>query len=166
MNWIDILVLIPLAWFAFRGLKNGLIMEVASLVAIIGGGWLTVRYAPVIAAKLGGSLTVEIVTFIVFFFFILLSVHYIAVFISKIVKLVIPGWVDHIFGALFGAVKVILVFGILFMFLFKIDEHSIVIKQDTKEKSFFCSKVEPVVAKLYGNTVSKIYETQKDCSKS
>ena len=146
MNWIDIIVLIPLAWFGFRGLKNGLIKEVASIIAIIGGGWAAIKFSPLIAQQLGGSLTVEIVTFIILFFFILILVHFLAILVSKIVKLVISDTLDHILGLCFGALKVLLVFGILFMFIFKVDEHSVIIKEDTKSASIFCRSVEPVVA--------------------
>lgn len=146
MNWIDILVLIPLAWFGFRGLKNGLIKEIAAIVAIIAGGWAAIRFSPLIAQKLGGTLTVEIVTFIILFFFILILVHFIALVVSKIVKLVIPAFIDNILGLCFGALKVLLVFGIFFMFVFKADEHSLVIKEDTKKNSIFCSKVEPIIS--------------------
>lgn len=166
MNWIDILVLIPVIWFGVRGLKNGLIMEIASLVAIIGGGWFTVKYAPEIAAKFGGTLTVEIVTFIVLFFFILIAVHFIAIVISKIVKLVITDFVDRLLGLLFGVAKVLLVFGILFMFIFHVDQHSIVIKKETKAKSLFCRNVEPVVEKIYGNVINSSFlqkATEREC---
>ena len=37
MNWIDIIVLIPLCWYAFRGFKNGFLMEIISLAALFLG---------------------------------------------------------------------------------------------------------------------------------
>ena len=33
MNWIDIIVLIPFCWYAYKGLKNGVLQEIISLAA-------------------------------------------------------------------------------------------------------------------------------------
>ncbi|MCQ2285716.1 MAG: CvpA family protein [Bacteroidales bacterium] len=158
MSWIDIIVLVPLAWFGFRGLKNGLIKEVASLFAIFVGGWAAIRFSPSIADEFGGSLTVNVVTFILLFFAILIGVHFIALFIAKIIKLVIPSFLDNILGLLFGALKVLLVAGVFFVFVAKIDQNARFIKEDTRQNSFFFKNVEPFAADLY----SFVKDTQDD----
>ena len=37
MNIIDIILILPIIWFAYAGFKRGLIIELASLVALILG---------------------------------------------------------------------------------------------------------------------------------
>ena len=44
-NFIDVFVLIPLLWGAFKGFRNGLISEGGTVLAIIIGIWASVKFA-------------------------------------------------------------------------------------------------------------------------
>src|SRR5690625_7700146 len=44
MNILDLLILLPIAFFAYRGFKNGLIREVLGIVGIVLGVFLAFRY--------------------------------------------------------------------------------------------------------------------------
>jgi len=45
MNYIDIIILAVLAWALFRGFKNGLFIEIASIAALILGIWGAIRFS-------------------------------------------------------------------------------------------------------------------------
>lgn len=144
MNWIDFLFLIPAAWFAYRGLKNGLVYELASVVALILGVWATVRFSDVLAAKLGDSQTYKVIAFVLIFVAVLVAVHFAGQLVEKVVKLLIPSVVNNIIGLLFGIFKVMIVLSVIFMFVAKVDKKEVILKPETKEKSFSYKYIEPV----------------------
>ena len=45
MNWLDIVLAIPLLWFLYRGFRNGLIIELASLAALILGIYAALHFS-------------------------------------------------------------------------------------------------------------------------
>ena len=55
MNILDIILIIPLAWFAYRGFTRGFIIELASLVARIAGIWAARHFSFCAADCLAGN---------------------------------------------------------------------------------------------------------------
>lgn len=149
MNFVDLLIIIPAAWFAFKGFKNGFIMEVASVLSLFIGIWATMKFSPAIASQFGDSKTVYAVTFVLLFFAVLLGVHFAALFASKIVKLLIGPILDHLAGLLFGLAKVALIFSVIFFFINKIDTDSVFFKKEAKENSLLYQYVEPIAPAIF-----------------
>jgi len=147
MNWLDILVLIPLLWFGFKGFKNGLIKELASVAALILGIWATITFSDVVASWFGNSGTMKVVAFVLTFIGVLVIVHFAGTVVEKVIKLVIPGFVNNIFGLIFGACKVLIVFSVLIYFVNIVDKREWIVKRDVKENSFFYKYIEPIVPK-------------------
>lgn len=145
MTFLDFLVLIPLCWFGFKGFKNGLIYEITTLVALILGAWLSYRFANVISLCFSESTFAKPMAFILIFVSVVLLVHFAGKLVEKSIKLVIPGFVDHLLGLLFGICKVMVVFSVFFFVIESIDRHQILIKPETKEKSVAYQYVEPII---------------------
>ncbi len=145
MTLLDYLVLIPLCWFAFLGFKRGLIYELTSILALALGVWASYRFSDTVALLLPNMPFAKQVSFSLTFFAVLFLVHLAGKLMCKVVKLVIPGVVDHVFGLLFGAGKVILVCSVLFYLIDMIDTREIILKKETKEKSIVYGYVEPIV---------------------
>lgn len=145
MTLLDYIVLIPLCWFAFLGFRKGLIYELTSILALILGVWASYRFSDSIALWLPDKPFAKQISFTLTFFIVLFLVHLAGKLMCKVVKLVIPGVVDHVFGLLFGAGKVILVCSVLFYLIEMIDPHEIIIRKDTKEKSLVYEYLKPIV---------------------
>ena len=144
MNWLDIIIIIPAAWYAFKGLKNGFISELASIVALILGIWATVHYSDMLAARLGEGQTYKIIAFAGIFIATLVLVHLVGKLVEKVVKHSVSGVLNNIAGLLFGVAKVVLVFSVIFMFINKVDTKEVILKKETKTNSFTYKYVEPV----------------------
>lgn len=144
MNWIDIVILIPLAWYAYKGLKNGLIYEMASIIALILGVWATVHYSDTLAARLGDGQTYKLIAFFGIFVATLVLVHFAGKLMEKVVKLMIPGFLNNIAGLVFGVAKVVIVFSVLLMFIEKVDTKQVILKPKFKTESFTYKYVKPV----------------------
>ena len=145
MNLFDILVLIPLCWYGFRGFKNGLIYEIASIAAIVLGVWFAYRFSDWLSVMLTDVPLAKPIAFSLIFISVLLLVHLAGKLMTKIVKLVIPGIIDHIFGLLFGVAKVVVVVSALFYAIQIIDPHGILFKKETLEKSITYPYIAPIV---------------------
>ncbi|MEG1555114.1 MAG: CvpA family protein [Bacteroidales bacterium] len=150
MNFIDILILIPAAWFGFKGLKNGLVCELASLSALVLGVWATFKFSDLVASHLGDDKIFKVVAFILIFVTVLVGVHFAGKLVEKVIKLIVPGIVNHLFGLLFGIGKVVLIFSVLFFLINTVDNKQIILKKETKEKSFFYPYVEPAAPWIKG----------------
>lgn len=148
MNILDILILIPVAWFGFKGLKNGLIRELASMVALVLGVWVTFHFSDFVAARLGDTMAVKAVAFVLTFFGVLVAVHFAGILVEKVIKLVIPAWVNHFAGLLFGVAKTIVVISVILYFINSIDFKEMLIKADVKEQSLLYEYIAPVAPEL------------------
>ena len=148
MNILDIIILIPVAWFGFKGLKNGLIRELASIAALVLGVWATLRFSDYVATKLGNTMAIKAVAFVLTFFAVLVAVHFAGILVEKVVKLVIPGWLNNIFGLLFGAAKALLVVSVLLYFVTIVDFKEMLLKPEVKEKSLIYKYTEPIVPSI------------------
>ena len=145
MNWLDIIIIIPTAWYAYKGLKNGLICELASIIALILGVWATVHYSDMLAARMGEGQTYKIIAFAGIFIATLVLVHFAGKLMEKMVKLMISGFWNNLAGLLFGVAKVVIVFSVLFMFVEKADTKEVILKPKFKTESFCYKYVKPVV---------------------
>lgn len=161
MNWIDIVVLIPAAWFAYRGLKNGLIYELASIIALILGVWVTVRFSPGVAMRLGDGKLYQILAFVIIFVATLVLVHFAGKLMEKVIKLLVPGIVNNIVGLIFGVFKVLIVFSVIFMFINKVDTKEVLIKPETKTESLTYKYITPV-APFLSDWCKKEWDVKSD----
>ena len=162
MTLLDYRVLIPLCWFAFLGLRKGLIYELTSILALVLGVWTSYRFSDSVALLLPNIPFAKQIAFTLTFFITLFLVHLAGKLMCKVVKLVIPGAVDHIFGLLFGAGKVILIFSVLFYLIDLIDPHEIIIKKETKEKSLVYEYIEPIIPHALEWDIIKHSDDQED----
>lgn len=144
MNWLDIVILIPTAWYAYKGLKNGLICELASIIALILGVWATVHYSDMLAARMGEGQTYKIIAFAGIFIATLVLVHFAGKLMEKVVKLMISGFWNNLAGLLFGVAKVVIVFSVLLMFIEKVDTKQVILKPEFKTESFTYKYVQPI----------------------
>lgn len=137
INWFDIVVLIPACWFGFKGLKNGLIKELVSLLALVLGVWATFRFSDQVAALFGDVEWANIIAFIVIFLAVLILTFLIGKIVEKIITFVVPALFNNLLGLCFGLAKVFIVFAAILYFTETLDPKGVVIKSDVKERSLF-----------------------------
>ena len=148
MLFIDIIVLALLGWFGFKGFKNGLIYEIASILALILGCWAAKQFSEGVALMITGTKLAKPIAFVFIFFVVLLLVHLAGRLGSKVVKLVIPESVDRIFGMLFGCCKVLVVCSVLFYAFQMLDQKEILLKKEfnpVRKHRNPLSNIEPVI---------------------
>ncbi len=118
MNYFDLIIAIPLAWGAIMGFKKGLILELASLVALFLGIWGTIQFSDLTASLLSEWLEasaslISLISFVVTFVIIVLTVHLLAKIIDKSLRMVAMGPLLRISGGIFGILKYALILSVL-----------------------------------------------------
>lgn len=151
MNFLDLLIAIPLGYLIYKGYRKGLIFELASLLGIVFGSVLAVRFAHWFSLLIGieGENAYLISFFIIFLFVIILSL-FLAKMVERFVKLVHVGALNNIAGALFGLMKGVCIIGVLIYYIAIIDLNEEFLTRDIKEHSLLYSPVERSGNKLAG----------------
>ena len=127
MNYIDILILALIAWAMFRGFKNGLFIEIASIAALVLGIWGSIRFSWFTQNKLVEYFDMEgqylgLVAFIITFTVIVVAIHFLARALDKLMKAVALGFAVRILGLVFAVFKTVLVLSVVFVVLNTINQ--------------------------------------------
>ena len=136
MNFLDILIAIPLCYFIYKGWRRGLIFEVAALAGIIVGVWTCVHFSTWVAEALDiqGESGVLIAFFITFAAVVALA-YFLGKAIEGIFKMVKLNFLNKLFGALLGMAKCLCVISVLLNFILMIDTHQSILTPKAKEES-------------------------------
>ena len=121
MNPFDILIIIILVYCVVRGLFRGLVKEVSSIFGVLGGFYAAYSYYPLVANLLTRLVTDEayrnILAFLIIFCCVLILINVLGIIIKYLLNIAFLGWVDRVFGLLFGMTKGILIVSVLFIIL-------------------------------------------------
>lgn len=110
MNWVDIAILVALAWFTYTAFHAGFIREVitifSAVVAVALAGLLYEKLAEDIQQVAVDNLeTSEIIAFAVIFGAIILTGQLLAMFLKQAASLLMLGLFDSMGGAFIGLIK-------------------------------------------------------------
>lgn len=150
MNFIDIIILIPLLWGAIRGFSKGLIIEIASLVALIIGIYVAIHFSYFITSLIGiKSAYAPLIGFIITFALVILVIFVFAKILEKSVNLLALGIVNKLTGAFFSALKFAFILSVLIMFIERIDNHGKLIPQETRKASLFYKPIGAIAPAVF-----------------
>jgi membrane protein required for colicin V production len=115
MNWLDIILILVLSFFAFLGWKKGLIRAVLILAGLILGVFIAGRfYVPLgDGLPISNATTARIVAFLIIFIAVLAVAIVVAFLLRKTIAAIKLGCADTVLGALFGFVVGAVICGVL-----------------------------------------------------
>ena len=104
-NTFDIVVLILLGVSAVTGFFKGLITMLTSLVAILLGAWLTMKFSYVTGGFLQSHFNfdgqyVTVASFVITFLIVVLGVHLLGRTIASLVKAISLGWAQLVWSCI------------------------------------------------------------------
>ncbi len=140
MNYIDIVLGILLILSAIGGFKKGLIVELASLAALILGIWGAIEFSYITSEFLVDNFDwkwdhLNVVSFIITFIVIVILVHIVGKTVTKLVETVMLGFVNKLAGLVFGFLKGAIILSIILVVFDKINEDVDILSDDTKAES-------------------------------
>ena len=110
MNWLDILLLLPLLIGLVRGLMRGLITEIIAIVAIILGIvgarlWATKFSAWLLLQFAWPEAVCHVVAYALLFLAIAIVLNIIGRLLSKLLRAIQLGFINRLLGGIFGTLK-------------------------------------------------------------
>ena len=121
MNWLDIVIVLVIAFFAISAFRTGIIREVVTLVSVAVGvvvaGLFYDDLARDVLVFIDNEKTALIVAFLILLGAIYLAGQLIAVMLKRAASLLLLGPADHAGGALFGLIKGLIVVEVLLILL-------------------------------------------------
>jgi len=148
MNHLDLIIIIPALWFGYKGFTHGLIRELVSLAALILGIYAASLFSDLVEKWINNPDIPKEVYFAITFLVVLIAVFLLGKLFEKIIKLVIPEFINNILGGLFGIAKVAVIFSVIFYFIHSVDSKNAILKEDIVEKSFTYKYIEPIAHHL------------------
>ena len=169
MGLLDILLGIPLVWGLWKGLKNGLFMEIASILALVAGIYGAIHFSYITGDYLSERMdwderNMSISAFIITFILIIIAVNLLGKLLTKLVDFAMLGFLNKIAGAIFGVLKVAILLGALLIFFDRMDTQFQLLDERTKEESRLYSPLKDIGALLF-DKVLNAEELEKDPSK-
>ncbi len=166
MNYLDIIILIILALFGFKGLRRGLIIEVVTLLALVVGIFGAMRFSDFTANRLQEVMNIDpkflnTIAFVLTFIILVVVVNLIGRVASKLAKSLELGLIDGLGGFVFGVAKGLLICSLIVV-VFNNLQFFGVVKEKTKEESKLYPYVQQTVPYLYqGYGMVKDYVKEK-----
>ncbi|MGX1927850.1 CvpA family protein [Flagellimonas sp. 2504JD4-2] len=154
MEFLDIVIGVLLVWGLYKGLKNGLFVEIASLVALVAGLYGAIHFSYLagdyISERMDWSASyINITAFLITFFAIVLAVHFAGKFLTKIADFAMLGLLNKIAGGIFGALKVAIIVGALLIFFERLTSSFSFVNEETKKESILYEPVKEIGAFVF-----------------
>lgn len=140
MNYIDIIILLILAWFAYKGFTKGLIIELASIAALLLGIYAAFHFSVFVSSILQNNLGIKstylpVISFVVTFVAVIVLVFILGKLIEGLVNLALLGFVNKLTGAVFGIIKAFIILSILIFAINIADSKFHLISENTRSRS-------------------------------
>ncbi|MEQ3662473.1 MAG: CvpA family protein [Flavobacterium sp.] len=169
MSFIDIIFAALLGYAIYKGLKNGLFVEVASLLALIVGIFIAIKFSHIVRAVIETKVSwdpkyIEITAFALTFIAVVIVIHLSAKLLTKIVDFAYLGWINRLAGAGFSILKTILALSIVILLFEKINVNKMLVKEETLNDSIFYNPTKEISAFVYPQ-IEEWYESFSENSK-
>ncbi|WP_298762630.1 CvpA family protein [uncultured Polaribacter sp.] len=158
MNIFDIIIAALLLFGFVRGLMKGLFVEVASLVALVGGVYGAIHFSYFIADFLKESVSwnQEYITLAAFagtFVIIIIIIALLGKMLTKLADFASLGIINKILGGVFGALKIGLILSVLFIFFSKMNNTIPFIEQKTLEASILYEPIKEIAPTIFPSII-------------
>jgi membrane protein required for colicin V production len=167
MNVFDIVLIVFLLYGFIKGLMKGLFIEVASLVALVGGVWGSIHFSYFIGDFLKESVSwsedkIALAAFAITFVLIIIVVSLLGKFLTKLADLAALGLINKILGGIFGLVKIGLVLSIVLVFFHRINATVSFVDDETLEESILYESVKGIAPAIFPSIIKDEGEEEKD----
>ena len=143
MNYLDIVLSVPLLWGLYKGITRGIIKELSTLLALVLGIYGAVNYSDLMVPIVSDYINIDpnyqsMVCFSITFILIVLIVRLIGVLLDKVVSLVSLTFISRLMGGVFGLFRMAFVCSALLLVLNTINKQfEMIPKQDIADSILY-----------------------------
>ncbi len=164
VNFVDIVLGLLLLYGLFKGVKNGLVVEIASILALVAGLYGAIHFSYIVGDYLAAHFNwneriMSLISFIITFFIIVTVVILAARLLTKIAELALLGLLNKIAGGVFGLLKVGIILGALLIFLESVNKNLGFIDEDVKGESVLYEPIRNLGDLVFSAVIKKDPDT-------
>ena len=165
MSFLDIIVCALLVFAFYKGVVNGLFVELASLISLVLGIYFAVKFSSFVKELLMGFVkwnpnSIQIVAFILTFIVVVIATHLLGKFLTGIANFAFLGWLNKLGGGFFRVLKTVLIVSIVFSVFEKINYNNYLAKKETLDNSIFFNPIQRIAGYVFPS-IKKGYEEMK-----
>ena len=154
INYLDILLAVLLLVFAWSGYRKGLVIEIATLAALILGLFLAYYFSGFVSEKLKDFFSIseqylEIISFLVVFIGVILFVMLVGKLFEKLIDVLMLGFLNKLAGAVFGIFKGALFISIFIFIVGYISSGHYFFKKETRESSILYTPIASIAPAMF-----------------
>ncbi|MCM1035477.1 MAG: CvpA family protein [Paludibacter sp.] len=151
MSYIDLIILIPIAYGLVRGLMHGFVQELTTLVSLIAAIVCTKLWAPEMSQWLSSVVTwdektCQLTAWLIIFIAVALLLHLAGKLLNKLLSAISLGGINRLAGAIFGAAKWALIVSLLLCGFELIDNTFHLLRPEQKCESIAYEPVRKIAA--------------------
>ncbi|MFH6949675.1 CvpA family protein [Flavobacterium sp. FlaQc-51] len=166
MSLFDMIFGALLAFSLYKGIKNGLFVEIASFISLLLGIYIAIKFSSFMKELIMKHVswnpnTIQVTAFILTFILVVIGVYFLAKILTGIADFAFLGWANKLGGGFFRILKTILIMSIFIALFEKINFNETFAKKETLDKSIFYNPIKKVAAFVYPS-IEKWYENFKE----
>ena len=166
MNLLDYILFIPLLYGLYRGFTKGLIIELASLLALTLGIYGALHFSSFTFEFLSGYVEIKTVylqlaSYGLTFLIIVMLISFTGKILTMLIKLVALGFINRMMGAIFGGIKVLLILSVFIMFFERFNKQFGIVNEEILTSSLIFNPIRIQAEQFYPNVLEQ-FERQKE----
>jgi len=167
MGYLDIILCIPLIWGLFTGFIKGLIVQVASILALVLGIYGAIMFSNFAQDFLLANFQIDhqylaITAFAMTFIGIVVGVYFLGKAVQKLIDIMALGFFNKLLGAVFGLIKFMLVLSALLFVFDVIDAQFSLVDQKDKDKSVLYGPLSELIPTIAPDAKKMVQKTSKE----
>ena len=154
MALLDIILGILLLLGLWKGFNNGLLIEVASIVALIAGIYGAIHFSYIAGDYLTEQMNweeryINLTAFVITFIVIVIAVHFAGKLLTKVANIALLGLLNKIAGAAFGALKVAVILGAILVFFNRVNSNLKFVSEEAQNESVLFNPIKEIGAVVF-----------------
>ncbi|ESU29153.1 transmembrane protein [Flavobacterium limnosediminis JC2902] len=146
MGFIDIILAALLVFGLIKGIRNGLFVELASLISLFVGIYVAIKFSYAVRSAVGSVVswspkTVQVTAFILTLIVVVIGIHLLAKALTGIASFAFMGWLNTAGGGLFATIKTILLLGVVLCLFQKVNINNMMVSKETQDTSLLFNPI-------------------------
>lgn len=171
MNIFDIVIAALLVFAFVRGFMKGFFVEVASLIALVGGVWGAIHFSYFVADLLEERVDweenyVSLAAFAITFILIVVAVSALGKALTKMADFAALGLVNKIMGGIFALLKSVVILSVIFVFFSRINSTIPFVGKETLDTSILYAPVKSIVPTIFPSIIKEFDSEESELNNS
>lgn len=160
MGILDIILGLLLIYGLYKGIRNGLFVELASLIAVIAGLYGSIHFSYIVGEYLSENMEwderyMNTTAFIITFILIVIVIVMAGKLLTKIADFAMLGLLNKLVGGIFGTLKIAVILGALLVFFDKSNNQIGIVKSESIEESKLYAPVKEIGTFVFSRVIQE-----------